>query len=112
MLKKTKIIKEILWTLYYNGDEPLDQIRRIGGTYRPKKIIQTNIDKMLCEGWIEKKWYSSIPAFRNEKYKEIHYGLTYMGHDIADNLPNIVTERREKEIEYELDAYENELRNR
>lgn len=105
-IKKTRIVKDILIYLYFNGDNNVKRLQQ----GRPKKTILTKLSQLITEGWVKKVWYSSIPAFRNEKYEEEHYKLTNEGYRIAEDLPEIKSWRREKEIEYELDAYENELR--
>jgi len=99
MIKKTKIIKEILIDLYYNGDSTLDRLRSIGlGKKRPKKTIQNNIDKLSSKGWITKTWYSSIWDYKNKRYNEVHYKLTNEGYLIADDLSDIVERSERKKL--------------
>lgn len=106
-----KIINEILWYLYYNGKNPLSSLRDMGFDCkkRPKKIVLTNLQKMIDQGLVEKCWYSTIPIRRNERFNEVHYGLSSKGYRAAEKSPLVAKEIKRKTIEYEMDAYRHEL---
>lgn len=104
MSKISKIGNEIIWYLYHNSNADIKCLQWIGMTKRTKKVIQTNIDKLVSEGLVESTWYSRIPIFSHDRFETIHYQLTDKGWDIAENMPCIVRAREEKEREYEEDA--------
>lgn len=100
----SKIEKEMMINMYYNDELPLKRfkssIKYVTRSNPRDSTIEKHIKSLKKKGMIEGRWYSNIYAFRNKRFKEIHYGLTSKGFKKVKKLPRIVEEYNRKSREY------------